>query len=75
MNKVMDSDEVPLKNHCFYRRYSLLNGLYIKKVPTLYFELSLKPAGNYMFKVNNRNTRTRCEIFLKLSIKTPERRH
>ena len=20
------------------------------------------PAGNYMFKVNNRNTRTRCEI-------------
>ena len=22
------------------------------------------PAGNYMFKVNNRNTRTRCEIHL-----------
>ena len=21
------------------------------------------PAGNYMFKVNNRNTRTRCEIY------------
>ena len=20
------------------------------------------PVGNYMFKVNNRNTRTRCEI-------------
>ena len=31
------------------------------------------PAGNYMFKVNNRNTRTRCEIFSKLTIKTPER--
>ena len=29
---------------------------------------------NYMFKVNNRNTRTRCEICLKLTIKTPERR-
>ena len=27
-----------------------------------------------MFKVNNRNTRTRCEICLKLTIKTPERR-
>ena len=26
-----------------------------------------------MFKVNNRNTRTRCEIYLKLTIKTPER--
>ena len=26
-------------------------------------------AGNYMFKVNNRNTRTRCEICSKLTIK------
>ena len=26
------------------------------------------PAGNYMFKVNNRNTRTRCEICSKLTI-------
>ena len=31
------------------------------------------PAGNYMLKVNNRNTRTRCEISSKLTIKTPER--
>ena len=30
------------------------------------------PADNYMFKVNNRNTRTRCEISSKLTIKTPE---
>ena len=28
------------------------------------------PAGNYMFKVNNRNTRTRCEICSRLTIKT-----
>ena len=27
------------------------------------------PAGNYMFKVNNRNTRIRCEIFSKLKNK------
>ena len=33
------------------------------------------PAGNYMFKVNNRNTRARCEICLKLTIETPEQRH
>ena len=26
-----------------------------------------------MFKVNNRNTRTRCEIYPKLSIKIPGR--
>ena len=30
--------------------------------------------GNYIFKVNKRNTRTRCGIRLKL-IKTPERHH
>ena len=30
------------------------------------------PTGNYMFKVNNRNTRTRCEICSKLTI---ARRH
>ena len=33
------------------------------------------PVGNYMLKVNNRNTRTRCEIHSKLIIKTTERRH
>ena len=32
------------------------------------------PAGFYLFKVNNRNTRTRCEICSKLTIKIPERR-
>ena len=32
------------------------------------------PAGNYMFKVNNRNVRTRCEICSKLTVKIPERR-
>ena len=31
------------------------------------------PAGNYMFNVNNRNTRTRFEICSKLTIKIPER--
>ena len=30
------------------------------------------PAGNNMFKINDRNTRTRCEICSKLTIKTPE---
>ena len=31
-------------------------------------------TGNCMFKVNNRNTRTWCEIYSKVTIKTPERR-
>ena len=34
----------------------------------------LNPAGIYLLKVNNRNTRTRCEICSKFTIKTPERR-
>ena len=33
------------------------------------------PTGNCMFKANNRNTRTRCEIYPKLTITLPERRH
>ena len=32
-------------------------------------------ANICLFKVNNRNTRKRCEICSKLIIKTPERRH
>ena len=30
------------------------------------------PVGIYLLKVNNRNTRTRCEICSKLTVKTPE---
>ena len=32
------------------------------------------PGGNYMFKVNNINNRTRCEVCAKLTMKIPERR-
>ena len=41
----------------------------------LYNSVIDKPAGIYLVKVNKRNTRTRCEICLKLTIKIPERRH
>ena len=34
-----------------------------------------KTAGNYLSKVNNRNTRTMREIHSKAIIKAPERRH
>ena len=33
------------------------------------------PAGIYLVKVNDRNTRTRCDVCSKLTIKTLERRH
>ena len=32
------------------------------------------PANTYLFKVNNRNTRERCEICSRLAIKTPDGR-
>ena len=41
-------------------------------IKTLYGEIF--PAGIYLLKVNNRNTRTRSEICSKLAIKTQERR-
>ena len=36
--------------------------------------LSMNPANNYLFRVNNRNTRRKCEICSKLTKKTPEQR-
>ena len=33
------------------------------------------PAGIYLFKANNKNTRPSCDICPKLTIKTLERRH
>ena len=33
------------------------------------------PVGIYLLRVDNRKTRTRCEICSKITIKQPERRH
>ena len=41
-----------------------------KKLPN---EARSHPVSIYLLKVNNRNTRARCEISPKLTIKTPER--
>ena len=38
------------------------------------FPNKLYIASNYLFKVNNRNTKTSCEICSKITKKTPERR-
>ena len=39
----------------------------------IYSERFCYLASIYLFKINNKNTRTRCEICSKLEIKTPER--
>ena len=38
----------------------------------IFFYKTNKPDGIYLHKFNDRNTRTRCEICSKLTIKTPE---
>ena len=66
---------------CFWRYYNKIRFLAWENVrlgeerqlDTKYLT-NIVPAGNYMFKVNNRNTGTRCEICSKLTIKIPERR-
>ena len=37
------------------------------------FWIKLQSRGNYVFKVNNRNPRARCDLYWKLTIKTPDR--
>ena len=71
---------------CVTKNQCLENTLYqelVKKKPEKHsdcFELKTLPksiaipVGIYMFKFNNRNTRTRCEICSQLTTKTPERR-
>ena len=60
----------------FMTFYSILQSIFVIVISVKKqqdFTSRSNPAGNYMFKVNNRNTRTRCEICSKLTIKTPER--
>ena len=57
-----------------------LSSGYINPVPKYkqqYLQILLNnvPPGIWLPKVNNRNPRAKCEIFSRLTIKTPERRH
>ena len=39
-------------------------------MPQFEIRRNIFPAGIYLLKVNNRNTRTRCEVCSKLKMKT-----
>ena len=55
--------------------FYFIPNLRIPKIIYLVLTLSITfPSGIYLLKVNNGNTRTRCEICSKLTIKTPEQR-
>ena len=38
------------------------------------YQPNVFPVGIYLLKINNRNARTRYEIYSRLTTKTPERR-
>ena len=59
----------------YIRATSPLNGLNRCSENILRAINGPNPVGIYLLKVNNRDTKTRCEICSKLTIKTPERRH
>ena len=67
-NKLLLTSKVPEVLITYFIDLGKLNGCIEEGAACL-------PAGNYMFKVNNRNNRTKCEICSKLTIKTPQRRH
>ena len=57
----------------FFKKYSK----YISESNTYstdYEQGTDNPTNIYLFKVNNINTIKRCEIYYKLTIKTPQRR-
>ena len=59
--------------------FEIVTTLFAFKVNNFYYGFfkvfPRDPAGIYLLKVNNRNTRTRCEIFSKLTTKTLEQSH
>ena len=63
--------QVLLHNHVTH----LLDKFISKNVYNWRIIILSNPADIYLLKVNNRNTRTRCEICSKLTINTPESRH
>ena len=65
--------ESPL--YCYFGTGCGKNNFLILLVPAQFYNFnSTYTAGIYLLKVSNKNTRIRCEICSKLTIKIPERR-
>ena len=54
--------------------HGFIFGIELKICKIMKIYPSMIPAGIYLFQAHNGNTRTMCEICLKLTIKTPEQR-
>ena len=55
--------------------WNAYNSLISKELEPTIIQFLFFPVGSYVFKVNNRNAKTRYEICSNLTIKTPERRY
>ena len=76
MKEIIDKLSQQMEQHCknvYLYVYLVYSDPFVNR--TLAPLKGASPVGNYIFKVNNRNTRIRCEICSKLTIKTPERRY
>ena len=73
LNKKMDSaiPGIKLYNTVTCKEKNVFLGTITSWINAVFYNF---PADIYLFKVNKRNTRQRCEICWKLIIKTPERR-
>ena len=58
----------------FSASFLFLKFWFYNKTNNIKLRLFVPPANNYLLKVNKRNTRKRCEICSRLTIKTPGRR-
>ena len=58
--------------YSFHLCFQFFEECFVSCLATNFF--SYTPAGNYMFKFNNRICRKSCKICSKLTVKTPERR-
>ena len=72
--------KLTLFDGCFSRFLNCTNATKSRNAPHIFTAKFFKkntynPAVNCMFKVNNKNTRTRCETCSKLTLRTPKRRH
>ena len=74
---VDEAEKLSFQNVLKYFIYAVVSSKNIltKVKRTIKFESHTYPFGIYLLRINNGNTRTRCEIFSKLTTKTPERRH
>ena len=69
------SSKVRIRHRCFSVVFLLWFCITKHLCSTTSSDLCISPAKHHLFKVNNRNTKKRCEICSKSTMKTSQKRH